>query len=77
MQSFSVYQHNRCTLAYDVADQLRKLRESRNISLESLSEHTKISVDTLKKLELGHVHELDYLYRLARFYDKKIKLTFE
>ncbi len=77
MQSFKDYRHCCCTLAYDVAEQVRKLRENRNISLETLSEHTHMSVDTLKRLELGDVHELERLHLLARFYDKKIRLTFE
>ncbi len=76
MQDFKTYQDNKLNLTHAIAEQLRNLRESRHLSIEELSAGARISANTLKKLELGHADELQDLCRLARYYDKKIRVEF-
>lgn len=59
-----------------IAAQLRNLRESECLSLDELSARTGICVEILEELESGKAKRIGHLYRLARFYDKKIRLTF-
>lgn len=76
MQDISVYRQNKKELCADVSAQLQRLRAECGLSIESLSVRTGISVKNLTTIERGHLYELDHLCRLARFYHKKIRLTF-
>lgn len=76
MLGFFTYKRVKKEMCFLIAAQLRNLRESEQLSLEDLSARTSISVEILEELESGNVKRIGHLYRLARFYDKKIKIEF-
>ncbi len=76
MQETKIYRRNKDEFIYNFAEQVRKLRENSNLSIEELSLGSNIAMTTLKKMELGHFNDWEKIFRLARFYDKKIRLEF-
>ncbi|MGZ5030844.1 MAG: helix-turn-helix domain-containing protein [Methylobacter sp.] len=55
-------------IAKEIGDRFRELRLRKNISLETLSDHTLISVNTLKRLEKGS-GKLDTMINVLRHLD--------
>ena len=52
------------------------MRENAELSLSELSTRTNIRVEELKDMELGNFHVLGWVFQLAKFYDKKIRIEF-
>lgn len=76
MFGFFTYKRVKKEMCFLIAAQLRKLRENERLSLEELSARTGISVEILEELESGKAKRIGHLYRLARYYHKKIKIEF-
>ena len=76
MLGFFAYKRAKREMRFLIAAQLRKLRENERLSLEELSFRTGICVEILEELENGKADRMGHLYRLARYYHKKIRLTF-
>ena len=76
MQKIFFYKQNNRIMRFSIAEQLRNLRESERLSLNLLSARTGIRVEILEELENGKANRIGHLYRLARYYDKKIKIEF-
>lgn len=76
MQETKIYRKNKDEFTYNFAEQVRRLRAESNLSIEELSLGSNIAMATLKKMELGHFNDWEKIFRLARFYDKKIRLEF-
>nr|QIM10297.1 hypothetical protein PlAlph_0510 [uncultured Alphaproteobacteria bacterium] len=76
MLELSAYKKNKKELRDAIAVQLRALREKEGLSIEELSVCTGISVEILRGVEDGKARRLGHLYRLARYYDKQMKIEF-
>ncbi len=76
MQETKVYRKNKDEFVYNFAEQVRRLRAASNLTIEELSLSSNISMSSLKKMELGHFNDWEKIFRLARFYDKRIRLEF-
>ncbi len=76
MQETKIYRRNKDEFVYNFAEQIRGLRRNSCLSLEELSQGSNIAITALKKMELGHFNDWEKIFRLARFYDKKIRLEF-
>lgn len=76
MQETKIYRRNKDEFIYNFAEQIRGLRTNSSLSIEELSLRSNISMASLKKMELGHFNDWEKIFRLARFYDKKIRLEF-
>ncbi len=76
MLELFVCKKNKRELCRAIAEQLRCLRENEGLSFSELSCLTSISVDSLKELEDGQIRRMGHLFRLARYYNKQIKIEF-
>ncbi len=63
----------------DLGNQIFNLRRDKKLSLSDLANDTGLPLERLNKVELGRHISLDisFLQRLARFFHKKLKITFE
>ena len=61
---------------YNFAEELRRLRNSKNLSLEHLAFYSCVPVHKLRDLEIGQNKDWGTIFQLARYYEKKIRLEF-
>ncbi len=76
MQDKKTFKKNHWELKYDFGRQVRLLRENTELSFAELSMKTGIGIESLKAMELGNFHLLGFVFKLAKFYDKKVKIEF-
>ena len=67
---------NSLEMRYHLAQQLREIRESKQLSLEQVVANSGVPTQILQKLELGHIHTIADIMQLARFYERKIVISF-
>ena len=60
----------------ETAELLKKLRESKKLSFEDISDGTRFSVRLLERLEKGECLNVGTLLQMAKFHEKKIKIEF-
>ena len=76
MQDKKNFRSNKLAFEYDMALQIRKMRLNSGLSLEDFSRQSGIKETAAIKLELGKICNFDHIFRIARFYDKKVKVEF-
>ena len=76
MQTRKIFRRNRYETAYNFARQVRRMREERGLTIEELSEVSKIPLNILQKLEMGYFEDWGTLYNYAKFFDRKIRIEF-
>lgn len=68
--------YNTREFKYRFAREVRRLRMEKGFSIQELSEFSRIPLGTLYALELGNFRDWPTIIRLARFYNKRIRLEF-
>jgi len=76
MQVKKIFKNNKCETAFNFAQQVRKLREERGLTVEEAAEGSKIPVYTLRLAEMGHFEDWGTIYGIAKFFDRKIRIEF-
>ena len=76
MQDKKTYRANKLEFEYGMAAQCRSLREKSGLSLEEFCNQSRMSINLVRKIEMGKISDIDNLFLLAKFYDKKVRLEF-
>ena len=76
MQDRKTFKKNHLEMKYNFGRQVRLLREAAGFSLAELSVQTKIKVEHLQEMELGKFYVIGWVFQLAKFYDKKVRIEF-
>lgn len=61
---------------YRFSREVQRVRMEKGLTLQELSEYSRISLATLYALELGNFRDWPTIIRLVRFYNKGIRLEF-
>lgn len=59
---------------FNFSKHIQALRISANLSVEELSQQSGIPIYSLYEMELGNYKDWGVIFKLARFYNKNIKL---
>lgn len=76
MQDGKTFKINKCETSYNFAEQLRRMRQEKGLSLKELAVHAQIDISLLQRMELGYFEDWGSLYSLAKFFDRKIRIEF-
>ncbi len=69
--------HTPTDFKYHLADMIRRERLQHGFNtIEELSEASGVGTDQLMLLEIGKIPDRKVIFRLARFYKKRVRISF-
>lgn len=76
MQTRKIFKQNQHETAYNFAQQVRRLREERGLTIEEVSARSRIPLFKLQRMETGYFADWGRILNYAKFFDRKIRIEF-
>lgn len=76
MLSRDEHRRNLKEMRYNLSQAIIRLRMDKKQTIEQTSFDAKIPLNILRDLERGEVNHFGYLFAVAKFFDKKVRIEF-